>query len=96
MEHFDPFLDYVRTMLLVLGSWPGSNNMAVNISNQFDTDTETARNIVNSRVVIIPHTEALTLLNKTMNEEESAIYERFKANELLGKEPGTGKEGEVE
>lgn len=99
MEHFDPFLDYIRTMLLVLGSWPGRTNMTVNISNQFGIGMEAAWDIVDSRVVIIPRTGVLTLLNKTMNEEESALYERYKNKAALllqQQSSGTEETGEME
>lgn len=95
VEHFDPFCDFMRTHILLIGGWPGRFLMMERFSEHFGVDEETAFFMIDNRITVNFANKGMTLYNMALTEKESAIYERFKANELLGKESGTGKEGEM-
>lgn len=95
VENFDPFCDFMRTHILLLGGWPGRSQMMERFSEHFGVDEETAFFMIDNRITVNFGIGGMTVFNMALTEEESAIYERFKANELLGKESGTGKEGEM-
>lgn len=96
VEHFDPFCDFMRTHCLMHDGWPGRARMVDSFMAHFAVDEETAFFIIDKRITVNFGKTGMTLFNQTMNEEESALYERYKAKSLLRGDKGRESTGEME